>query len=167
MRVFITGEPGVGKTTLIKRIYELLKDKYKVGGFITEEIREKGRRVGFKIKDFSGNEEILAYVGEGHPRVGKYRVYVKNLDKVLESLSWEDKDIILIDEIGAMEFKSKKFKEFLDKVLSSNKDLIATLHRHYVNKFKDFGRVIRLEKNNREEIFKHIVKVLENEGYVL
>ena len=70
MRIFITGMPGVGKTTLALKVAERLKDLgYKVGGFITKEIRKDGRRVGFKIITLDTNEEaILAYVGEGEAK---------------------------------------------------------------------------------------------------
>lgn len=41
--ILITGLPGVGKTTLIKKLTEALKDFYPVG-FYTEEIREGWER---------------------------------------------------------------------------------------------------------------------------
>lgn len=40
--LLITGRPGVGKTTLIRRLAETLGDR--AGGFYTEEIREAGER---------------------------------------------------------------------------------------------------------------------------
>ena len=59
MRIFITGMPGVGKTTLALKIAEGLKDLgYKVGGFITKEIRKNGRRVGFKIITLDTNDSV-------------------------------------------------------------------------------------------------------------
>ena len=39
--LLITGLPGVGKTTLVKKLSEALKSLYPVG-FYTEEIRERG-----------------------------------------------------------------------------------------------------------------------------
>ncbi|WP_456472277.1 NTPase [Methanocaldococcus sp.] len=162
MRIFITGKPGVGKTTLIKKLFEELKDK-EVGGFITEEIRKEGRRVGFKMIALDTKEEgLLAYVGKGEPRVGKYRVFVDNIDKIAVNALKRalNKDIILIDEIGAMEFKSKNFKKALDEVLKSNKIIVATLHRNYIDKFKDFGEIIYLTEKNREEVLKNLKKVL-------
>ena len=55
--LLITGRPGVGKTTLIKRLIPALPP---AGGFYTEEIRSCGERVGFKIVTLAGEEGILA-----------------------------------------------------------------------------------------------------------
>ncbi|MCS7180330.1 MAG: AAA family ATPase, partial [bacterium] len=44
--ILITGLPGCGKTTLIKEIIKVIN--FEKVGFFTEEIREKGERVGFK-----------------------------------------------------------------------------------------------------------------------
>ncbi len=49
MKFFISGMPGVGKTTLCKKIYESLKNKIKIVGFLTLEKREKNKRIGFEI----------------------------------------------------------------------------------------------------------------------
>ena len=44
--ILLTGPPRVGKTTLIMRVIEKIKNRG-IGGFYTEEIREKGVRTGF------------------------------------------------------------------------------------------------------------------------
>jgi len=47
---FLTGRPGIGKTTVLLRIVEKLKKEgLKVDGLISREVREDGARVGFKI----------------------------------------------------------------------------------------------------------------------
>src|SRR6266480_93311 len=51
-KVLLTGRPGCGKTTLIKRVVNELAQP--AGGFYTEEIRERGERVGFKIITLDG-----------------------------------------------------------------------------------------------------------------
>ena len=168
MRIFITGMPGVGKTTLALKVAERLKDLgYKVGGFITKEIRKDGRRVGFKIITLDTNEEaILAYVGEGNVKVGKYAVFVENLDKVgVEAIkrALKEADIIIIDELGAMEFKSKTFSKVVDEVIKSNKPLLATLHRNWINKFKDKGELYYLTAENRDKLFEEILNKVLNE----
>ena len=50
---FITGYPGSGKTTIFNNIVTYLKENIPdlhLYGFITREIREEGRRIGFSIE---------------------------------------------------------------------------------------------------------------------
>ncbi len=53
--LLVTGLPGVGKTTLIKKLSEALKDFHPVG-FYTEEIRERGERKGFELISLEGKK---------------------------------------------------------------------------------------------------------------
>jgi nucleoside-triphosphatase len=57
-----------------------------------------------------------------------------------------------IDEIGRMEFFSEKFKEKVYEVIRSNKPLIAVVHRNYESRFKIFGKMITVTKDNREKL---------------
>ena len=45
-RYLLTGRPGVGKTTLLRKIAAGLSG-LSIGGFFTQEIRERGSRMGF------------------------------------------------------------------------------------------------------------------------
>jgi nucleoside-triphosphatase len=52
--ILITGNPGVGKTTLIKKLYDKLSQDAKyndlINGFYTEEVRDKSNeRIGFDV----------------------------------------------------------------------------------------------------------------------
>jgi hypothetical protein len=57
--ILLTGQPGVGKTTVIKQSVSRLGDK--AGGFYTREVRERGRRVGFEIVTLAGQTGWLIY----------------------------------------------------------------------------------------------------------
>ena len=46
--LLLTGVPGIGKTTVIRRAADRLKGR-RLGGFYTEEIREQGDRRGFRL----------------------------------------------------------------------------------------------------------------------
>ncbi|MEK7203909.1 MAG: nucleoside-triphosphatase, partial [candidate division NC10 bacterium] len=54
----ITGAPGSGKTTLIRAVLAELPAK--AGGFVTEEIREGGERVGFRVSALDGRAGTFA-----------------------------------------------------------------------------------------------------------
>src|SRR3990172_4855550 len=72
--LLLTGAPGVGKTTLVRRVTEQLGE-LRPGGFYTEERRDRaGERVGFDLLGFDGSCATLARVGLPGPRVGKYGV---------------------------------------------------------------------------------------------
>src|SRR4029450_7418780 len=59
-KVLLTGRPGCGKTTLVKRIVNEVV--LPAGGFYTVEIREGRERVGFKIITLDDQEAVLAHV---------------------------------------------------------------------------------------------------------
>ncbi|MEM7825286.1 MAG: NTPase [Candidatus Aenigmatarchaeota archaeon] len=167
MKIFLTGKPGCGKSFVVEKVIEKLKQKgIKVGGFITPEIREGGKRVGFCVKDIFSNEfGILASkdikIG---PRVGSYGINLEDFERVaLKAIDFalKNSEIIVIDEIGKMEFLSQKFKEKLGEVLLSEKPLIAILHRNFLKKFEDFGKIFEVTKDNRNEVQELVLKLIE------
>ncbi|MEM5882951.1 MAG: NTPase [Candidatus Aenigmatarchaeota archaeon] len=167
MKIFITGMSGIGKSTVLEKVLSVLKErKKKVGGFVTPEIREKGKRVGFCVKDIYSNEVgVLASkdikIG---PKLGSYGINLEEFERIaLKAMDFALKecDIIAIDEIGKMEFFSQKFREKLTQVILSEKPLIAVLHRSFVGKFKDFGEVIEVTKKNRDLLPKKILEMIE------
>jgi nucleoside-triphosphatase len=132
--LLLTGNPGVGKTTVLMTTVNALKEKgYSVGGIISREIRESGTRVGFEILDLhSSKRGWLAHVNQkSGPQVGKYRVNIEDLNAIgaqaiLDAV--ENCDVIAIDEIGPMELFSEKFKEAVRKALESRRLVIAIIH---------------------------------------
>lgn len=147
MNILITGRPGTGKTTLIKEISQEL-DK-KAAGFYTEEIRESGNRVGFRIKTLDGKSGLLSSVDVDSPyRVGKYKVDLDDFENIalptIEDALNRCKAII-IDEIGPMELFSKKFEEMVLKALDSPNAVIATIKlkgSKFIDKIKSRSDVI-------------------------
>ncbi|MEM2213949.1 MAG: NTPase [Candidatus Nezhaarchaeales archaeon] len=170
-KIFITGRPGIGKTTLILNVVNRLRNmSFKVGGIVTLEVRDhRGDRVGFKIVDIeSGAEAQLASVSSAPgPRVGKYLVHVENLDSfVVNSISkaLEQCDLIVVDEIGPMELKSQRFIEAVKNALASEKSLLATIHYklnhpllNYIRSRRDF-EIIELTLSNRTSLINTIAQ---------
>ncbi len=127
--LLITGLPGVGKTTLIKKLYEELKPLHPAG-FYTAEIREEGIRKGFELIGFDGKRGLLSHVAIESPyRVGKYRVDVGGFEDFLEAIPFfsTSAGVVIIDEIGKMECLSELFKKVLKETLDSEKRVVATI----------------------------------------
>lgn len=164
MNIFITGNPGCGKSTLIKKLLEEISDK-KVSGIITPEIRADGKRQGFKIIDLaSGKEEILASVNiERGPGVSRYRVNIEGIDNIMDKFleGYENSEYIVIDEIGMMEFYSKKFKDTIQIVINSNKTVIATLSKKFVKEYRSKGELYYLTRDNFDEIYLKVLSQLK------
>lgn len=127
--LLLTGPPGVGKTTVIRRVAADL-NRARLRGFLTEEIRSGGQRLGFRLETFDGRSLVLAHVDIRSPhRVGKYGVDVAAVDRLVESVLIQNggRDLYLIDEIGKMECLSDRFVAAVTAMLDSPADVIATV----------------------------------------
>ncbi len=127
--LLLTGRPGVGKTTVIRRVAEAFHGE-RLGGFYTEEVRVNGKRRGFRAVTFDGWRRIIADVNyPGRPRVGRYGVDVPAIDVLVErSLAApEDAEIFLIDEVGKMECYSVAFVSAMRRLLGSSTPLVITV----------------------------------------
>lgn len=126
----LSGPPGCGKTTVVQRIVDSLRD-LSLAGFYTEEIREQGRRAGFRAVGLNGGEAILAHVSIASPfRVGSYGVDPAALAPLLASelgRAPESVDLYVIDEIGKMECVSRDFVTSVRRLLGSSALVLATV----------------------------------------
>ena len=167
--ILLTGRPRVGKSTLIRKVVERLKELgYKnIGGFYTLEVRKEGERAGFSINTLNGKTGRLAEAGfESRFRLGRYGIDMESFEgvavKAIED-AIDKSDIIVIDEIGFMELKSRRFRELLIKALDSPKPVIATIMRsryEFVDRIKERAdtetMVVRVE--NRDGLLGEVVE---------
>ncbi|MHA1975045.1 MAG: nucleoside-triphosphatase [Candidatus Hodarchaeales archaeon] len=169
--LLITGRPRVGKTTLIiKAIKEVvsLKPSKVIKGFVTSEIKENSKRIGFNLETMDGKTGILARVEKysefkSNMRVGKYFVLLKDLESFIKEFYY-DSDLLVIDEIGKMELYSKSFKESVGFALEHRR-IFGTISRfnhpfiQSISERKDV-RIVELTKDNRNIIGDEIMKLL-------
>lgn len=129
MNLILTGKPGIGKTTVVETVADILGAR--AGGIITKEIRERGRRTGFTIASLDGRTCVLATKRrKDGPRVGSYTVLVESLDDLgVKELgrALQEKEVLIIDEIGKMELISEAFRNMILKVLDCEVTTLATL----------------------------------------
>ncbi|WP_448587639.1 NTPase [Thermocrinis sp.] len=172
MKVVITGEPGVGKTILIKKLVQELGNRAK--GLWTEEIREEktNKRIGFKVVSTEGEESVFAnkYFTSKH-LVGSYGVNVSRFESVaiplLERAMKEKGIYIVLDEVGKMELFSRPFKELVREIFHNPRyKVIATIPirdvHPLVREIRRLQGVVLLElnKDNRDHLDKEVLKLL-------
>lgn len=150
----------MGKTTLLARLARQFSS-LKISGFLTREIRERGKRVGFGVETFSGGKGILAHVNFASPfRVGKYFVNVNEFETLIIpelEKGLGEAELFLIDEIGKMELFSSYFREIIIKCLDSPIPCIATIMKTsepFVDAIKrrEDCRLFELTNFNRKKI---------------
>jgi nucleoside-triphosphatase len=159
-RLLIEARPGAGKTTALSRLAEWLSDAgVALSGFLTREMREDGRRVGFEIETFGGERGLLAHVDiKGPPRVGRYGVDLEEFERLaLPALEAPGDGVVLIDELGKMELASERFREAVHALFESPVPIAATVHtaRHpFTDALKRRRGVstIRLSAANRDRL---------------
>ena len=164
----ITGLPGCGKTTLLRKLAEELRSLRPVG-FYTEEIREGGVRKGFALKSLDGREGLLAHVDfSKRQRVGKYGVDVTGFEAFLEAIHFDrpEAGLVVIDEIGKMESLSRRFQRRVKAILDSDRMLIATIAQHGGGliaeiKSREDVRIYTLTTKNRDGMLETILAEIQ------
>jgi nucleoside-triphosphatase len=102
-----------------------------VTGFVTSELREGRRRVGFAVETFAGERVVLAHVElPGPPRVGKYGVDVAAFERVAVPVLADigDAEVVVIDELGKMELASERFRSAAWRLIDQPVAVVATVH---------------------------------------
>ncbi len=126
--LLLTGAPGIGKTTVIRRVAAQLGAK-RLRGFFTEELRERGERQGFWLVSFEGERRVIASVGFAkRHRVGRYGVDVAAVDEATPLLAPNGAaQVYLVDEIGKMECLSASFVAAMRMLVAGQTPVVATV----------------------------------------
>ena len=162
--LLLTGIPGIGKTTVLKKAVASLAG-LSLSGFYTEEIRLKNVRMGFALVTLNNKSIVMAHVdSDSAYRVGKYGVDAAAIDKAVQAALTDnsDTDLFIIDEIGKMECFSNQFIKKMTSLLDSGKPVVATVALKgggFIGAVKKRPGVELWEitKKNRDEIVERIV----------
>jgi len=164
--LFLTGPPGIGKTTVIQKTLEKLS--LPATGFTTGEIRQGTSRVGFSIVTLDGKKGILAHVQiRGRFRVGRYTVNVEDIERVAVPAMTpkSPSDLIVIDEVGKMECFSGAFCKSLIAALDAPNTVLGTIAIRgtaFIESVKSRTDVtiVEVHSHNRDELPERLAGML-------
>jgi nucleoside-triphosphatase THEP1 len=167
--ILLTGRPRVGKSTLVRRVIERLRERgfTKMGGFYTLEVSQGGNRIGFDIHTLDGRIGRLARVDlESRFRLGKYGIDMEQFESVAVPALEEAIRLgclVVIDEIGFMELKSRRFRERVEEALSSPASVLAAIMRNRFDfpdaiKAREDVLLITVTVENRDRLVEEIVE---------
>ena len=171
--VVITGRPGIGKTTLFNKAIKTLKEwNIRVGGFICPEVRERGVRVGFRIRSLDGKYEgwLAHKILCSGPRLGRYRLCVEEAANVATQAVEEaltKADVVAIDEIGPMELRIPQVRNSILKALKSGKPGLFVAHFRLKDVeilplLKKYGIWFTVTIENRDVLLDDIINSFRN-----
>ena len=163
--LLVTGPPGCGKTTLVRKIVQDLRG-LPMAGFYTEEIREGRERVGFALVSLDGRGGLLSHVKVGGPsRVGRYGVDIAGFESFLQDLGMTETAprLIVIDEIGKMECFSGRFRKIVGMYLDSPLPFLSTIALRGTPQIEKIKvrpdvKLITMSHENRNEKFREVME---------
>ena len=166
--LFLTGPPGVGKTTIISKALEQLD--WSKQGFYTAEIRGGTKRDGFMLVTLDGKEAQLAISdAESEHMVGRYGVMIENIESIaVPALTPQSpQNLIVVDEIGKMECCSKKFREAVEAVLDAPNLLLGTIPKGgtpFIRSLKTRAdvKIIEITRKNRHQLIETVLEELRS-----
>jgi nucleoside-triphosphatase len=109
-------------------------------------------RIGFEFIDLATNDRnVLACTTGNGPKVGRYFVNVEGCHFAAERLTnaVRNSDVIICDEIGPLELKSKELIDSARKLLDVNKKVIVVVHQKLQHPLIDEFRNKALAKLGR------------------
>ncbi len=157
--LLVTGTPGCGKTTQVRRVAQGLPGVQKAG-FLTTEIRVGGERAGFALVTCDGRKGTLSHVQfPGPPRVGRYGVDLPGFEAFLNGIPFTAPGtrLVLIDEIGKMECFSPLFRRTVVACLDGPVPVVATIALRgdrFIEGIKQRpdGELVVVTRENRERL---------------
>lgn len=136
MKIILSGEPGIGKSTILEKVLAQCKMHNKsVHGCIVKEVQSSGIRSGFKIHYLPSYKETLLACCKKRLSLKYISKFSVNLNAIegelipfMNHMSLDKvSDIFIFDEIGRMQNLSPGFLLAVDSLLSVKKPIIATI----------------------------------------
>ncbi len=173
VKVAITGKPGAGKTAIVQRIAEMIKDHFTIGGYITLPIIEDDELVGYRLRNFvTGLEEVAAHRDwDIKPKINELGIRLDAVDRIATAALLQaiaDHDLILIDEVGKLVSDSREYGVALKEALKCEKPMLITMHKRSRNPLlqtirrRDDLRTLEVTPINAAILPSKVVRILKS-----
>ena len=142
-KVFIlTGSLGQGKTTFVKKLIDVFRDKnITIGGVYSPKIIENNTTIGYDIIDITNNEQEIFLRQTDHEnfdKIGRFSIFPQGLQKgsvALMSSKNSDKEIVIIDEVGTLELENQGWANIIQDLLNaSNNHILLVIRDTFADK---------------------------------
>lgn len=169
MIIVVTGDIGIGKTTVCQRVIEIVRSEgYGCGGILTHKASDKS----IVIEDIeTGEKETLASIDNlNHgPRTGKYTFSSKGIEFGIQAIDRDTSAVlIVIDEIGYLELRGEGFAKVLELTRAGKmRNCILVIRSELLPAFlpqlPTATLVFETTRNNRDQLPQEISAVLFEE----
>jgi len=164
---FLTGEPGIGKSTAIKRFFDL--SGVSCDGFFTLWTSRTGdRTLKMYAADSSVPEAEWKSVDIAVFNNGEFTIYGELFDSfgadVIKTAG--RKRVIVMDEVGRMEKNSPRFIDSIFEKLDGNIPVVGVLKLMETKLFDDISNhpnteIIPVTLDNRDDIPRYLISQLQ------
>lgn len=166
MKIFITGERGIGKSTVANKIAELLnKPRF---GFVTVRVHD-----GFDIMDLeNGDTEPIARRNKS----GEFDIFLDGFEELglraLDKALANENCIAFMDELGRFEQGAINFKKKVVEIILSSKPVIAVVKYesnpflYMVSKIAS-AHLFKVTEKNRDNLAYEILDFVGRDPLVL
>lgn len=164
--IFITGQKGVGKSTLLKQwVYTNQKEEH-LCGFLTLPI-DDGALGSFYMHSLLPVEDNDRLIGRRNSSTSciPYTDTFETLGvSILKQCIVCEKPIVLLDELGVLERDAINFQESVREVLNTTKIVIGVLKKQNDSFLEEITRrsdtlILELKEDNHHEICKRLKEV--------
>jgi nucleoside-triphosphatase THEP1 len=137
MVIIITGAVGIGKTTVCRRVVEILRGSgYSCGGILTHKAAHESL-IAFDIQ--TGERAVLASADDtfNGPRTPRYSFNPEAIKFGMRAISKAiDSDVLIIDELGRLELDGEGFAKSLELIKTGRgKNSILVIRKQLLRAF--------------------------------
>lgn len=167
MHILITGAPGAGKSTLIRRVLAELDRP--VWGFETKKERGPAREgEGSPVYIHEVGKEQRHLAGFCENRQFEVRREVFDRFGAILRTPVPEGHLVLMDELGTMESGSEEFCAAVLALLDGDAPVIAAVKYKdtpflYAVRTHPKGRCFHITEENREEVYREVLAILKEQ----